>query len=884
MKISKKVFIALIISILLITSFLKVKAEEEEMTIPLSDGSGDLVYLGTTTKVVIPSQYLKPETEFRAVWISALVGDIATFSTEAQYKKEILSVFSTLEQYHINVMIFHVRIYNDAFYQSKYNAWSKYYHTDPTWEALPWIIEEAHKRGIEFHAWLNPYRVSTSTSQSLSEIASKFQSNNPASNPNNLLKGTNAVILNPGIPTVRTFLVNTCMELVENYDIDAIHFDDYFYDSGVDDSFTRSVYNTEGLSIDDFRRKQANLFIESLSKAIRNYNTINQKRVQLGISPSGIWKSGDGIVTYDQNGNAITNGSNTTSTFQHYGSYLYADTLRWINEEWIDYILPQTYWALEHRLCAYADLISWWDKVVKYKNVNLYSGMGLYIRDLSGDGSSWQTSNLEAYYQMMVNQSLKQVKGTSIFSYRTLKGTLTDNRAFYRMNDIWNTPVIHPEIRTMAPIPINPVSNYQVGITNGGYGLSFSQIPEAKFYVIYRSTQEITYSPTEIIDVIGNDSKDGTITYIDETTSTGNIYYGVKAQSASLTLSEGVSALVDPNLNLDNVFLGDIEQVVVSDNTFFQETVNIQWDQIVSSYGNEIAYNFQYSYDQVEWIPLNYTINKEDKVVVNLPITKETGEVYYQIQAKNNIGESSLYHSSFSILSYLGEINNFIAIGDFIAENKVKFIWNNVKMDDVSYELQLSNDGLHWNEVTTIERLDGVNSYVEMKLPNSSNTYYFRIKGTSGDKIGYSAVLSQFVYAYLGDYRDLKINGQSVSGPSYIYNQDYADITWRAMSYGGKTINYFVTISYDMVNFIPARSSNSSNYLTDLDGIVTQRIYFNSTISKIYVLLEATVDNAYAHHDVIEIYMRPEFLLADEVVKYLINEQKAMVTQMGIFK
>jgi hypothetical protein len=231
----------------------------------------------------------------------------------------------------------------------------------------------------------------------------------------------------------------------------------------------------------------------------------------------------------------------------------------------------------------------------------------------------------------------------------------------------------------------------------------------------------------------------------------------------------------------------------------------------------------------------------------------------------------------------LGEVNNFIAVGDFIAQNKVKFIWNNVKMADVSYELQLSNDGFNWTKAATSEALDGVNSSVEIKLPIYSNTYYFRIKATTGDKIGYSPVLSKFVYAYLGNYRDLKINGQIVSGPSYVYHQDYADITWKAMSYGGKTINYFATISYDMVNFVPARS-NSSNYLTNIDGLVTQRIYFNSTISKIYVLLEATVDNAYARSDIIEIYMRPELLLADEVVKYLINEQKAMITQMGIFK
>ena len=879
----KKVLTVVIISILLITSYFTVKAAEQT-TIPKSDGSGDLVYLGTTTKVVIPSEYIKPEAEFRAVWISALVGDVTSFSTEAQYKKEILSVFSTLEYYNMNVMIFHVRMYNDAFYQSKYNAWSKYYNTNPTWEALPWIIEEAHKRGIEFHAWLNPYRVSATVSQTLNEVASKFQANNPASNPNNLLKGTNAIILNPGIPTVRTFLVNTCMELVENYDIDAIHFDDYFYDAGVDDSFTRSVYNTENLSIDDFRRKQVNLFIESLSKGIRSYNTTNNKRIQLGISPSGIWKSGDGIVTYDSHGNAITNGSNTTSTFQHYGSYLYADTLRWINEEWIDYILPQTYWALEHSMCAYADLISWWDKVVAYKKVNLYSGMGLYIRDLSKDGSSWQTSNLEAYYQMMVNQSLDHVKGTSIFSYRTLKASIADNRSFYRMNEIWATPVIHPEIKTMTPISIAPVSELQVGITEGGYGLSFPKQTEAKFYVIYRSDTEITYTPEEIIDVIGNTSKEEIITYIDEQTSTGNYYYGVKAQSQSLTLSEGISALVDKDLSLPKAFLGDIQNVTISDNTFMNEIVRIQWNPLSYLYGNEIAYDFQYSYDEINWYPMDCEVDKEDKMFVELLIARETGQVFYQIQARNNVAESSVVKASFPIVSSLGQITNFTAIGDFITEAKVKFIWNNSKEEDVFYELQISMDNITWMTVSSVNAMVGVNSFVEYKLPISAKIYYFRIKATAGEQIGYSSVMMKNVYAYLGSFRDLKINGEPVIGPSHIYDQDYADITWNAISYGGKTVIYSASISYDLINYIPARTSNQANYLTNIDGIVTQRIYFNSTISKIYVLLEATVDNAYACNEIIEIYMQPEFLLADEVVKYLVNEQKAMIVKMGIFK
>ena len=884
MKKMKRILSALIIVLVVIInySFFTVRAEEQT-TIPKSDGSGDLVYLGTTTKVVIPSQYITPEAEFRAVWISSLVGDISTFSTESQYKQEILSVFDTLAYYNINVMIFHVRIYNDAFYQSKYNAWSKYYSTNPSWEALPWIITEAHKRGIEFHAWLNPYRVSPSPSQSLTEVASKFQANNPASNPNNLLKGENAIILNPGIPTVRTFLVNTCMELVENYDIDAIHFDDYFYDAGVDDTFTRSVYNTENLSIDNFRREQVNLFIKSLSKAIRNYNTANNKRIQLGVSPSGIWKSGDGIVTYDTFGNAITNGSSTTSSYQHYGNYLYADTLKWINEEWIDYILPQTYWALEHGMCAYADLISWWNQVVKYKNVRLYAGMGLYLRE-SKEGSSWWTSNQEAYYQLMVNQTLDKVDGNSIFAYKNLKATINDQRSFHGVKEIWDTPVILPEIKTMEKLSVTPIEQLQVGITESGYGLSFLKKAEAKFYVIYRSMHAITYSPTEVIAVIGNIGSGNTVTYIDEATKTGNYYYGVKAQSYSLALSEGVSAPVDSNFNLGKISLGEIENVLVTDNVFYQEVINIKWDKLSYLYGDEITYDFEYSYNQEEWQKLAYVIDKNDKVVVSLPVDRESGTIHYRIKASNNLGESETFQDSFAIVSALGQINNFVVIGDLCANEKVKFIWNNIKASNVSYELQISSDNITWETVATSLASEEVNSFVNYRLPISARTYFFRIKAEAANKVGYSAVLEKNVYAYLGIFGNLKINDKEVNGAAYIYDQDHVDIVWNAISYGGKTVNYAVSISYDLVNFVPARTSNNANSLTNVNGIVTQRIYFNSTVSKIYVLIEASVDNAYARNDIIEIYMQPEFLLVDEVVKYLVNEQKAMIVKMGIFK
>ena len=130
---------------------------------------------------------------------------------------------------------------------------------------------------------MNPYRVTEKTYLSVYDVAAGFPANNPASNPNNLLAGTNSYILDPGIPSVQNFLIDTCMEVVRNYDVDAIHFDDYFYDNGVDDSATRAKYNTSRLSLADFRRKQVNDFIQRLSENIRLYNNVYKKTEKCGL-------------------------------------------------------------------------------------------------------------------------------------------------------------------------------------------------------------------------------------------------------------------------------------------------------------------------------------------------------------------------------------------------------------------------------------------------------------------------------------------------------------------------------------------------------------------------------------------------------------------------
>ena len=480
--------------------------------------------------------------------------------------------------------------------------------------------------------------------------------------------------------------------------------------------------------------------------------------------------------------------------------------------------------------------------------------MGLYLRDAAGDGSSWQTSDLEAYYQLMYNQTLEKVQGTAIFSYKTLKAAIGDTRGFVGAKELWNTPVILPEITTMEKIDINPVTNLQVGVTSAGYGLTFSKQQNAKFYIIDRSDKEITYSPTEVIDVIGNLTDEEEITYIDENILSGDYYYGVRAQSNSLTLSDGVSSPVDKDLEIEKVSLGDINNIFVSDNRFYRETVNIKWDRLSYPFGDEIKYRFEYSFDQNNWLEADCTIDKNDQINANIKIDEIVKKVYYRITAYNNIGMSVSLDNYFDVIAALGKVTNFIVVGDLYTQNKVKFVWNNnPNYSDIKYELEMSDDKENWETVKDVTSTSDVNNYINYSLPISAKTYYFRIKSSYLEMVGYSDVIEANVYHYLGEFNNLVVDKESIEGSVYAYGKEYVDICWDSLSYGGKTVNYSVGISYNAKDYIPARASNNSNYLTNANGIVTQRIYFNSTISKINVLIETSVDYSYSHLSVYEI-------------------------------
>ena len=397
--------------------------------------SGESILLNTKP-IYIPKDPVEQQVQFRGAWISTVFNldfpSSRNLSVE-DYKKEYIKMLDNLESINMNAVIFQVRPKLDAFYNSKINPWSEFLTgtqgKKSSWDPLPWMIAETHNRGMEFHAWFNPYRVTTSSDAKNSKkvILSQLASNNWArKNPSMVFKYDGKLYLNPGEPAVIKHINDSIMEVVRNYDIDAVHFDDYFYpyrSSSAKDAWyaeeERAAYRKHGQAFKDvaaWRRNNVDKLIQTLNKSITAHNKQHKKSVQFGISPFGIW----GHYEKYPAGSKAGVGSHTPKTSLSSYDNLYADTRKWVKNNWIDYIAPQIYWAFDEKAAPYGELVSWWANTVKGTKCQLYIGHASYRYVTNGARNiSWQNIH-EIPNQLKFNSLYNEVKGSAFFSYRSL--------------------------------------------------------------------------------------------------------------------------------------------------------------------------------------------------------------------------------------------------------------------------------------------------------------------------------------------------------------------------------------------------------------------------------------------------------------------------------
>lgn len=417
-----KIFFIVILVIGLICSSL-VSAEE---FISLKDSqTGKDLYLNGE-KIRLPKKAEEKSEEFRGVWISTVYNldfPSAQGLDEKSFKKEYRQLLNNLEDLNINSVIFQVRPSGDAFYKSEINPWSKYLTgtqgKNPGWDPLPWLIEETHNRGMEFQAWLNPYRVSSSySSETKAKELNKLSRDNWArNNPEDVFFYEGRLYLNPASKNVQEHIVETVMELVYKYDIDGIHLDDYFYPAkdklesfyGPEEKKEFQASALDISKIGDWRRENVNKLVRDIGHALKLYNSNHNTSIEFGISPFGIWRHKD----IDKTGSNTPVGSLASYDRQ------FVDSKKWVEEAWIDYIAPQIYWSFDTKAAPYGELVDWWADTVKGTGVRLYIGHANYKAADPKASGGWKNPR-EISNQMKFNGLYDQVQGSIFFRYKNL--------------------------------------------------------------------------------------------------------------------------------------------------------------------------------------------------------------------------------------------------------------------------------------------------------------------------------------------------------------------------------------------------------------------------------------------------------------------------------
>ena len=326
--------------------------------------------------------------EVRSVWMAtvwALDWPSSTSSTTAQ-KNEMVKYLDVLQKNNFNAVYFQVRTMSDAFYKSSYEPWSSYLTgtrgKDPGWDPLAFVVEECHKRGMECHAWVNPYRFSTGSNWSTAQDQALKSAGMLLAYTKS--DGKTTTILNPGLESVRKRIVDVCKEIISNYDVDGLVFDDYFYPEGIPVTSSAGDYDLwqksgASMTFGDWRRNNVNQMVADV------YNMVQQQKpyVRFGISPAGAACTSAAV--------AAKHGIDrcpVASDWQYDG--IFSDPVAWLEAGTIDYISPQLYWKTNHKTNPFGPMTKWWSYVAKHFGRHHYASHSISFLNSSNTTGDWE--------------------------------------------------------------------------------------------------------------------------------------------------------------------------------------------------------------------------------------------------------------------------------------------------------------------------------------------------------------------------------------------------------------------------------------------------------------------------------------------------------------
>ena len=791
MKKQRKLFILiLLLTFMFVLPFVKINKEvvnaNSNLQVMKNSSGNDMTYRNSSEKVYGLAEYDYPTAEYRAVWVSTFVSDIPKYTTEAKFKSDVTALLDDLVSMGMNAMVFHVRTHNNALYNSDLNpiaTWWADVNFDE-FDPLTWLIDETHKRGIEFHAWMNPYRITDGY------VAEPYPEGHPCLDPSQVLTSSSgAKILDPGSTRVQDFIVDTCMEFLDRYDADAIHFDDYFYISGVATNVSANQ-----------KRQNVDNFIKKLSDEMKKMNEEEGRAVQLGISPSGIYQNGKYTAspTYDENGNLKSPISSNTSGFAHYDDYLYSDTKKWIDNEWIDYITPQTYWGMEHNGANFYELSRWWSWCVRYKKVNLYLGMGIYMAaEDTSSGKQWQKNQNEVQNQLLNAGQYDEVKGICYYKYSYLS---SNNSIIKRgvdliKNDYYKKRIPGAVIQRYAnSLPSVEVSN----ITLNGNVMSWDKIDNVFGYMVYQVPKGETLDINNI---------DHVYEYTQNTSVTG-----VDTIKYDYYLSSVNRANVKSNpVGFGTVTLSDAEQVV-------QMISNLPSTVTLEDANNVKAIRTKYNAlsDSDKALVTNYAVLvKAEELITKLSLLKAKADSFINtIDTKLNKSRKLPVEDNMK-WTYVNindaskyNITTGTRLIDYIAPETLK-LYLEVTDGDVTYKQIVEFDLCYLEE--------GYTGLYYRNDPSSMSEYHVGAHTGATSFIGWSnatvTVGNQVLFVAKDNYIELtsnKIPGCNWTSCAGVYtNKSSSNITMTlgdAFETASPTYGYFVIGTNKQIKFVSSES------------------------------------------------------------------------------
>ncbi|MFI6320659.1 glycoside hydrolase family 10 protein [Nonomuraea sp. NPDC050556] len=460
----------------------------------------------------------------RGMWIASVVNinwPSKPGLTADEQKAEYLAWLDVAQSRRLNSVFVQIRPTADAFWPSPFEPWSQWLTgtqgQDPGYDPLGFAVAETHKRGLAFHAWFNPYRVS------MQSDPAKLHPDHPGrKHPDWILPFGGKLYYNPGIPEVRKFCQDAMMDAVTRYDIDGLHFDDYFYPTNTtafDDAATFAQYGAGFPDLATWRRHNVDLMVSEMQQRVKEA----KPEIAWGISPSGIWRN----KATDPLG-SDTNGG------QSYDN-LHADTRGWVKKGWLDYIAPQLYWYIGQPPADYSKLVPWWSDVAAGTDVQLWIGQAAYKAGDPAQVAQWQNPK-ELSNHLTLNKNHPQVGGDIWYNANDVRVDRITS-VTTAVNDHYVRPALSPVLPRLAngTKPHRPV--LAVARTRPG-GVEVKMVATGRDepfqFAVFRSAERLSSfdDATNLVAVVPGDR---IVNWLDPDGKRGDYYYVIAVDRANRT-------------------------------------------------------------------------------------------------------------------------------------------------------------------------------------------------------------------------------------------------------------------------------------------------------------------------------------------------------------